>query len=97
AVLTFGHDDIDFQRVHAGDKLWKTNDPELDRRVRQTFNSDQPRFQRPISMEVHGHAGAPLTIVARDELGHVVQLCSAMPLAKAERQPLTSERLTEQL
>jgi arylsulfatase A-like enzyme len=29
--------DIDFTRVHAGDRLWKTSDPELDRRLRQTF------------------------------------------------------------
>ena len=48
-------------------------------------------------MEVHGLAGKPLTLIARDELGHVVQLDSAMPLARAEKQPLTTERLREQL
>jgi putative protease len=35
--------------------------------------------------------------VARDELGHVVQVDSAMPLEKALKQPLTTERLREQL
>ena len=39
----------------------------------------------------------PLTLIARDELGHVVRLDSAMPLARAEKQPLTTERLREQL
>jgi U32 family peptidase len=97
AALSFGDGDIDFSRVHVGDKLWKTDDPELNRRLRQTFASDKPNFQRPISFEVHGLAGTPLTIIARDDSGNIVQSNSAMPLAKAEKQPLTSERLREQL
>jgi putative protease len=97
SVLEFGYGNIDFNRVRVGDKLWKTNDPELDKRLRQSFAGDAPRFQRPIAMEVHGLVGKPLTVIARDEEGHVVQLDSAMPLAKAEKQPLTTERLREQL
>src|SRR5450432_2746797 len=97
SVLEFGHGNIDFNRVQIGDKLWKTNDPELDKRLRQSFAGDAPRFQRPIAMEVHGGLGKPLTLIARDEVGHVVQLDSAMPLAKAEKQPLATERLREQL
>jgi putative protease len=97
SVLEFGYGNIDFNRVHVGDKLWKTNDPELDKRLRQSFAGDAPRFQRPIAMEVHGFASKPLTVIARDEEGHVVQLDSTMPLAKAEKQPLTTERLREQL
>jgi len=97
AVLGFGRGDIDFNRIHVGDKLWKTSDPELDRRLRQSYEGDTPRFQRPILMEVHGVAGKPLTLIARDNLGHVVQLDSTMPLARAEKQPLTTDRLKEQL
>jgi putative protease len=97
SVLEFGHGNIDFNRVRVGDKLWKTNDPELDKRLRQSFAGDTPRFQRPIEVEVHGLVGKPLTVIARDEEGHVVQLDSVMPLAKAEKQPLTTERLREQL
>jgi putative protease len=97
AELSFGRGDIDFRRVHVGDKVWKTSDPELDRRLRQSYEGDTPRFQRPILMEVHGLAGKPLTVIARDQLGHVVQLESAMPLARAEKQPLTTDRLRDQL
>jgi putative protease len=95
--LKFGYDHIDFSRVHVGDKIWKTNDPELDKRLRQTFEGDKIRFQRPLHLEVHGREGTPLTLIARDELGHVTQLASTIPLAKAEKQPLTTERLREQL
>ena len=80
ASLGFGHG-VDLSKVHAGDRLWKTNDPELDRRLRQSFAGDAPRFQRPIGLEVHGHAGIPLTLIARDGLGHVARVDSAVPLA----------------
>jgi putative protease len=95
--LRFGYGDVDFLRVHVGDKIWKTNDPELDKRLRQSFAGDAPRFQRLVEIEVHGQAGKPLTLIARDEFGNVVQLDSTMPLAKAEKIPLTEEKLREQL
>jgi putative protease len=96
-TLTFGQGDINFLRIHVGDKLWKTSDPELDRRLRQSFEGDTPKFQRPIEIEVHGVAGKPLTLIAHDEFGNVAKVESSMPLAKAEKQPLTTERLREQL
>ena len=96
-TLRFGRDDVDFSRLHVGDRLWKTNDPALDHRVRQTFAGEQIRFRRDIDVEVHGHAGSPLTIIARDGRGHVVQADSAVPLAVAEKQPLSTERLRDQL
>ena len=97
AELRFGRGDVDFSRIHVGDKAWKTSDPELDRRLRKTFEGDQPKFQRPIQMEVHGRAGQSLTLVVRDEAGHVVQAASVMPLTKAGKRPLSTGRLREQL
>jgi len=97
ASIHFGHDDIDWSRVHVGDKMWKTSDPELDKHLRQTFEGEAPKFQRSIEMEVHGFAGQPLTLIARDEQGHIIRIDSTMPLAKAEKQPLGTERLREQL
>ena len=95
--LRFGHGDIDFSRIHVGDKLWKTSDPELDRRLRQSFAGDTPKFQRLVEIEVHGGEGKPLTLIAHDEFGNVAKVESSMPLAKAGKQPLTIERLREQL
>src|SRR5690348_11384699 len=95
--LRFGRGDIDFSRVHAGDKLWKTDDPELDRRLRQTYEGGSPGFQRPVEMEVHGTVGKPLTLIARDEFGNVARLESNLPLLRAEKQPLTEDQLRKQL
>jgi putative protease len=96
-LLCFGRGDIDLRRVHAGDKVWKTSDPALERRLRQSFEGNTPKFQRPLEVEAHGLAGGPLTLVARDELGHTARADSAMPLAPADKQPLTTERLRQQL
>jgi putative protease len=96
-LLSFGQGDIDFGRLHAGDKLWKTSDPELERKLRQSFEGKTPRFQRAMDLELHGFAGKPITLIARDELGHVVSVTSSMPLVRAAKQPLTAERLREQL
>jgi putative protease len=96
-AISFGRDDVDLDRVRPGNKVWKTSDPQLDRKLRQSFAGATPRFRRPLDMETHGVAGRPMTLIGRDESGHVVQLDSAVPLAVAQNQPLTTERLREQL
>jgi putative protease len=95
--LGFGHGDVDLKRVHVGNKIWKTSDPELDRRLRQSFAGDTPQFHRPLHFEVHGREGEPMTVIARDDPGHIADCMSSMPLARAQKQPLTDERLRDQL
>jgi U32 family peptidase len=97
ATLRFGQGDVRLGRIGPGNKLWKTSDPELERRIRQSYVGESIRFRRPIRMELRGRPGTPLTVLATDECGHTVQLESAMPLVAATRQPLTSRRLEEQL
>ncbi|HTV39789.1 MAG TPA: U32 family peptidase [Candidatus Sulfotelmatobacter sp.] len=88
---------VDFARIHRGDKLWKTSDPELDRNLRQSFAGDTPKFQRPIVFEASGTAGQPLTVIARDDQGNEVRAKSTMHLSRADKQPLSLERLRAQL
>jgi len=76
---------LEYDRIHTGDRLWKTSDPELDKRLRQTFAGDKIRHQRPIAMEVHGVGGGVMTLIARDEERHVTRAESTMPLAPAEK------------
>jgi len=97
AILGLGRRDVDLRRVQVGDRVWKTSDPELDRQLRHTFVGDTPKYQRPIFLEVWGNAGKPLAIIARDQLGHLTQLESTMPLQIAHSQPLTGDRLRQQL
>ncbi|MHC1765823.1 MAG: DUF3656 domain-containing protein [Verrucomicrobiia bacterium] len=96
-LLGFGRGDIDFRRVHPGDRVWKTSDPELERSLRQSYAAAQPQFRRSVDLEVHGAPGGPMTVIARDGLGHVVKADSAVPLSEATAQPLTTETLRDQL
>ena len=95
--LRFGHGDLDFRKIRPGQRVWKTNDPALDRELRATFAGEKIRHTRPIRAEVHGHADTPLTLILEDGLGHVVREKSAMPLAVAEKQALDTARLRDQL
>lgn len=97
AELRFGRGAVNFSRIQVGDRVWKTSDPELECRLRQSFTGDAPRCARPVEFEAHGIAGGPLTLIARDDAGNVARIESTMPLSVAERQPLTDERLREQL
>ena len=96
-VLRFGHGDLDFGKIRPGHRVWKTSDPALERELRATFAGEKIRHTRPVRAEVHGHAGAPLTLLLDDGEGHVVRETSALPLAQAEKQPLDAARLRDQL
>ncbi|MHC5738648.1 U32 family peptidase [Nostoc sp.] len=96
AMLTFGRNDLNLRRVHIGDRIWKTSDPELDKQVRQSFAGENPQFQRPIDLEVYGEVGQALIAIARDRLGNIVQVESAISLVEAHTKPLDTDRLQEQ-
>ena len=95
--LTFGSGAVDFQRVQIGNRIWKTDDPVLNRELRKTFEGDSPRQTRPLRFEVHGCAEAPMTLIVRDTEGHVVQVSSSILLMVAQKRPMTVESLGDSL
>ncbi|MBD2244950.1 U32 family peptidase [Nostoc sp. FACHB-888] len=96
SILSFGRNDLNLRRVHIGDRIWKTSDPELDKQLRQSFAGENPQFQRPIDVEVYGEIGQPLIAIARDQLGNIVKVESAISLVEAHTKPLHKDRLQEQ-
>lgn len=97
SVLRFGRGDINFDRVRAGNLLWKTSDPALEKDLRASYAGDKIRTTRPLDLEVHGHAGGPLTVIARDQEGHCAKVSSQILLSIAEKQALDETRLAAQL
>ncbi len=95
-ALTFLRGAVDFQKLQPGHRIWKTSDPQLEKQLRQTFAGESPAHQRPIHLEIHGRAGEPLIVIARDEAGPIVRVESTMPLEVARQQPLDTARLTQQ-
>ncbi len=97
ASLRFMPGAVDFERISKGNLVWKTSDPELDKRLRQSFAGEKIQFQRPLDFEVHGSLGNPLTLIARDTEGHVAKTSSKMPLVNAASKPLDETLLRDQL
>ncbi|MHB9049918.1 MAG: U32 family peptidase, partial [Pirellulales bacterium] len=95
--LTFGHGAIDFGQVRPGRKLWKTDDPELARRLRKTYLGEVPRRRVALDLAVEAAVGKPLRIAGRAVSGAVCRLESPQTLEEARKHPLTAEVLAEQL
>ncbi len=94
--LYFRNGQIDFQRVEVGHRLWKTDDPVLNRQLQQTFARDPERVRTPIDMEVSGRDGAPLRL--RVSTGdRFAEADSKLELSSARTSPLTEVILREQL
>jgi U32 family peptidase len=86
--------------LEPGQAIWKTDDPELTRRLRRTFSSPHPQRKLPLQLEVWARVGEPLRIrgVLSAEL-HVseVEVQSDQPLEVARRHAATKDFLHEQL
>ncbi|MEO1634424.1 MAG: U32 family peptidase [Cyanobacteria bacterium J06631_9] len=95
-LVGFGRNDIDLNRVKVGDRLWKTNDPELDKTIRKTYSGEQPRFKRPIRVVLSGEIGEKMQAIAQDTQGYTARCESEQPLVEAHSRPLTTEKLTQQ-
>jgi len=93
-----GRNDVNLGRVHVGDRIWKTNDPHLDKRLRQSFETDKPYRTFPVSIEVTGTLGEPLRSRWTDELtGYSVTVETELPLVQAEKRPMDKVLFEEQL
>ncbi|MCM3493428.1 U32 family peptidase [Paenibacillus lactis] len=93
-----GRSDVDLRKVHVGDRIWKTSDPALDKRLRQTFETDKPYRVFPVHVRVSGRPGQPLSTWWTDvQKGTTVQVDSELELEVAQKRPLNREILEEQL
>ncbi len=90
--LYFERGKIDFKALKVGDRVWKTSDPHLEKELRRSFQGTIPSVKQPLDMRVAGKAGEALTLEAGG-----VTMRSAMPLQVAQKRPLTTESLREQL
>ena len=95
--IILGRNDVELGRLHVGDRIWKTNDPQLDKRLRQTFETDKPYRTFPVSVKVSGVEGEPLKSWWTDvQGGHTVFVQSELPLVRAEKRPMDEQLFTEQ-
>jgi U32 family peptidase len=94
--LSFGNDQINFSRVTVGDRVWKTDDPALNKTLRQTFARDLQKSTFPVSMIARGESGSPLRL--KVVCGAVeIEVESEQRLQPARSAPLTTASVSELL
>jgi len=96
AELGFGRRDIDLRLVQRGQRVWKTDDPELTRRLRQTFEGP-PRRKVGVSLKVRAVVGEPIRLEARSSNGAGALVSGDHPLAEATNQAARVDSLREQV
>ena len=95
--LEFGNGVLDFDALWPGQQLWKTDDPQLTKRLRQTFNGDRVLRRVPLHLSVTAAVDQPLVSEGKADNGATGRVVSESPLEAARRHPLTQEVLREQL
>lgn len=94
--VSFGRDAIDLKRLHVGQQIWQTDDPQLTAKLRKTFSSNTPQRRVGVDMTVRATVGEKLRVTARAENGAACQVESGEPLSAATKHPLTQQLLEEQ-
>lgn len=95
--IVAGRNDVDLRKVHVGDRIWKTSDPALDRRLRATFETEKPYRVFPLHLKVEGSEGQPLRTWWTDpQKQNTVYVESELLLEVAQKRPMDAELLREQ-
>ncbi|MCO5166735.1 MAG: U32 family peptidase [Planctomycetes bacterium] len=97
AWVEFERRSCDVAEAPPAATVWRTSDPELERRLRASFEGEAPRRRARVDLRVEGRAGAPLVVTARDDQGHEARAATEAPLAPAARSPLDRDLLADKL
>jgi U32 family peptidase len=95
--LKFAPGAIAFEHIGLGQRVWKTDDPQLSKRLRKTFETSQPQRRSPVAFNVNAAVGQPLRIVATLPGSQTVEHTSSDSLATATKHPIDESTLREQL
>ncbi|MEZ6116898.1 MAG: DUF3656 domain-containing protein [Pirellulaceae bacterium] len=93
--LRFGHNAIDFRQLYAEQRLWKTDDPQLTKRLRKSFGGIRPVSKQPIVLHVAAEPNKELKVDVR-WADQQLTLVSEMPLQVAKKHPVSQTQLEEQ-
>ena len=99
--LAFGHGTLDFATILPGQTVWKTDDPVVTQRLRDSFSGDLLRRRQPIDVVATVAEGearrVEATLGGSSAPATIVTVSSDQPAEPARRHPLTAEILRDQL
>ena len=94
--LSFANHAVNFRRIRAGDLLWRTHDPELDRTVRRFLDPAAPVAKQLLAVHVTAAENQRLHACWTLPSGLSVTVESPAPLSVAQNRGITEESLREQ-
>ncbi len=96
--LQFGNGVVRFSRIRAGDLLWRTHDPEIDRIARPFLDASVPMARQRVNVSVEAREGAPLHAVWSLETQPQISVSvdSREPVEAAQNRGITQDSLREQ-
>ena len=95
--LGFGSGDIDFGHLKAGQRVWKTDDPQVQKQLEASWSRDVVVHPRPLDFDLTATVGGPVTLTARDQAGRTAQAQWAGPAQAATKHPISAATAAEQL
>jgi len=91
AELTFEPGGLDFGQIPIGCAVWKTDDPELTRRLKQSYNQDKPPRRTALRAALAGDIGGPLELSYTAITGSSATATWPGPIVVASKRATTRE------
>lgn len=98
--LRFAHGSINTDLIPEHARVWKSDDPALNKRLRASFEVADPAYRRSIDLQVSAISNQPLHIKAILRIGDESfqgEVIDEKPLAVARNRPATEASIREQL
>jgi putative protease len=95
--LILWHGSVNLAAIAIGSIVWKTDDPALRQRMRQSFARDRVVHREPIEFSVSGSIGGPLQLAAFDAAGNRGEATWSGPIEAAQKHPISPDLLRKQL
>ncbi|MEM6471046.1 MAG: DUF3656 domain-containing protein [Planctomycetota bacterium] len=94
--IGFGRGEVDWQVIDTGAAVFKNDDPELNKRLRATYQKLDATARLPVHFEVHAEVGKPLRMKA-ESASQQVTVEGDAPLEVAKKHPATENAVREKL
>jgi U32 family peptidase len=96
-AVSFEAGAVDFGRIPIGCEVWKTDDPELKKRLTHTYSQDRPARREPLHATLAGGVGGSLTLTFATATGLSASAAWPGPLELATKRPTTPDEMRDQL
>ncbi|MDR2705909.1 MAG: U32 family peptidase, partial [Planctomycetaceae bacterium] len=95
-LLTFANHSLDANYILQGQTVQKTDDPQLQRKIRKNLEAHRLHRRIPLQLSVRAVVGEPIVVNVQNSLGTTCRLTGTTNLETARKHPLSIDLLREQ-